>query len=215
MAGAKLKVEGFCVGPLQSNCYIVLDPASGQGILVDPGMDSEFVLSEAQKRDVVLTAIVCTHGHFDHAYLNGYFKEHLRCPLLAHEADAPLLASMGDHAALFGYEAQPSPPPDAFLKDGEAVPVGAGSLKVLHTPGHTQGGICLLGDGFLLSGDTLFAQSVGRTDLPGGSYEQLMGSIRNKLLVLPPATEVFPGHGPVTSIRHEKRHNPFLRGIEP
>ena len=213
MGQARLKVEGFCVGPLQTNCYLVFDQDFGQGVVVDPGMESEFVLSEAHKRDLTITAILCTHGHFDHAYLNGFFKESLGCPLLIHEADAPLLAGMADHVALFGYPAQTSPPPDAFLKDGESVPVGSGSLKVLHTPGHTPGSVCLLADGFVLSGDTLFAQSVGRTDLPGGSYEQILASIREKLLDLPDPTEVFPGHGPVTSILHEKRHNPFLKGL--
>jgi hydroxyacylglutathione hydrolase len=210
-----LQIEVFCIGPLQSNCYLIWEGDSGQGVIIDPGIESETALFEAQKRDVRVTGILLTHGHFDHTYGASFFKNALSCPLMIHREDAPLLAEAGEHAALFGFAPAPSPPPDAFLTDGERVPVGSGALEVLHTPGHTPGSICLRADGFVLSGDTLFAQSVGRTDLPGGSYEKLMESIREKLMPLPDPTDVLPGHGPSTRIGFEKKNNPFLRGPLP
>jgi glyoxylase-like metal-dependent hydrolase (beta-lactamase superfamily II) len=131
-------------------------------------------------------------------------------PLLIHVADQPLLARAADHAARYGLRASASPPPLRTLADGETLTVGDLSVRVIHTPGHTPGGICLLVDGHLFAGDTLFADSVGRTDLPGGSHEMLVASIREKLFVLPEGTVVHPGHGPDTTIGREKRGNPYL-----
>lgn len=215
MSETRLSVEGFCVGPLQANCYLVWDPKCHQGVVVDPGMQSEPVLSEARSRDVSITAVVCTHGHFDHVHALAFFRDSLGCPVRIHAEDGPLLEGMAEQAAHFGFPATAAPPPDIPIRDGERLPVGGCALQVLHTPGHTPGSVCLLGPGFVLTGDTLFAQSVGRTDLPGGSYERLMASIREKLLTLPDVTVVHPGHGPSTSILHERRNNPFLKGLVP
>jgi hydroxyacylglutathione hydrolase len=210
--GVRLKVESFSVGPLQSNTCLAWDEGTRHAALVDPGMESEFILAEIGRMDLAVVAILNTHGHFDHVYRNGFFKEALGCPLYIHPGDLDLLRSAPGHAAAFGFEGSVSPQPDGLLKDGMDIPVGNGFLKVIHTPGHSPGGTCFYSPHFLLSGDTLFAQSVGRTDLPGGSYPELMESITTKLLCLPDTTALYPGHGPSSSLLYEKRHNPFLTG---
>ncbi len=210
MAGV-LEVRSFTVGPLENNTYLVWDRSSLEAVLVDPGMGSEAVEATLKELGLTLAAILNTHGHFDHIYRNVHFSRAYGCPVLIHEADLPLLRTMPEHAALFGFPAEPCPDPSGLLADGQEVRVGTGSLKVLHTPGHSPGGVCLAGEGFVLTGDTLFAQSIGRTDLPGGSYDALVTSIREKLFTLPDGTQALPGHGPATSIGYEKRNNPFVR----
>lgn len=211
MAGA-LKVLTFQVGPLENNSYLVWDPDHLEAVVVDPGMGSEPIEGAIRKRGLTLTAILNTHAHFDHTYNNGLFKEAFGCPLMLHEGDLELLRDMSRHAALFGFPGRTSPDPDVFLKDGDDIALGGGTLRVLHTPGHTPGGVCFAAPGLVISGDTLFAQSVGRTDLPGGNYDALVHSIKTSLYALPESTEVYPGHGPATLIGYEKRHNPFVRG---
>jgi hydroxyacylglutathione hydrolase len=207
-----LKVETFQVGPLENNTYLVFDSEAKEAALVDPGMGSERVTQRIRDLGCRLVAILNTHAHFDHAYHNALFKEAFGCPLMLHEEDLELLRDMPNHATMFGFAPATSPDPDAFLKAGDEVKVGRGRLKVLHTPGHTPGGVCFSAPGVVLSGDTLFAQSIGRTDLPGGNYDTLMKSIREALYTLPEPTEVYPGHGPATLIGYEKRHNPFVKG---
>ena len=208
---SSLRVETHQVGPLENNTYLVVDPASREAVLVDPSIGSEGLTDEIRRRNLRLKAVLNTHGHFDHAYNNALFTEQFGCPLMLHEGDLPILRDMVRHALLFGFSVQPSPEPTAFLRDGLEIPVGKSKLRVLHTPGHSPGGVCLAGDGFVLVGDTLFAQSIGRTDLPGGDYDALIQSIRSALYALPDATEVFPGHGPSTLVGFEKRHNPFVK----
>ena len=210
--GATLIVETYQVGPLENNTYLVVDEDSSEAVLVDPGMGSEFLAGIVKKRRLTLKAILNTHGHFDHIYHNGLFHEEFGCPVMLHEGDLDLLRSMPSSAALFGFTADPSPDPDVLVKSGDEIRVGKGALRVIHTPGHSPGGTCFAGDGFVICGDTLFAQSVGRTDLPGGDYDTLVSSIRESLYKLPDNTEVFPGHGPSTLIGFEKRHNPFVKG---
>lgn len=207
-----LKVEEFPIGPLENNALLVVDPESREAVLVDPGMGSEVILGSIKEQGLRVTAILNTHGHFDHTYNNGIFRQELGCPLLMHEADLGLLRNMSGHAALFGFPPRTSPDPDAFLTPGQEIRVGHGALRVLHTPGHTPGGVSFAAPGWVITGDTLFAQSIGRTDLPGGDYDQLIHSIRTALFTLPESTEVFPGHGPSTLIGYEKRHNPFVKG---
>jgi hydroxyacylglutathione hydrolase len=211
--GDGLKVEAFQVGPLENNAYLVIDEGSKECVLVDPGMDSEPIAEEIRGRGLTLGAVVNTHAHFDHSYANGYFLEAFGCPLLLHEADLELLRDMSRHATLFGFPGRTSPDPTGFLRDGQDIKVGGGALRVAHTPGHTPGGVCLLSQGQAITGDTLFAQSIGRTDLPGGDYDQLVRSIQTALYTLPESTEVHPGHGPATLIGYEKRHNPFVKGV--
>jgi hydroxyacylglutathione hydrolase len=207
-----LTVETYQVGPLENNTYLVVDKETSEAVLVDPGMGSEFLVQVVMKRGLVLKAILNTHGHFDHVYHNGLFRKRFGCPIMIHASDVDLLRSMPASAALFGFSAEPSPEPDILVTPGDTIPVGGGALKAVHTPGHSPGGTCFTDEGFVMCGDTLFAQSVGRTDLPGGDFETLVASIRRELYSLPDSTEVLPGHGPSTLIGFEKRHNPFVKG---
>lgn len=209
-----LRVETFSLGPLENNTYLVWDPASKEAVLVDPTMDSERLAPRIRELGLRLTAVLNTHGHFDHLAGNAFFASEFGCPVLIHEDEQPLLKEMPFYASLFGFTVDPSPQPSRLLRHGDLVHVGTSSLRVLHTPGHSPGGACFVGNGFVLSGDTLFAQSVGRTDLPGGSHETLVESIRRELFQLPDKTEVLPGHGPPTLIGFEKRHNPFAGGAQ-
>lgn len=207
-----MKVHAFTVGPVQSNSYLLADEATREAALFDPGMESEPVAEVLARERLTLTAIINTHGHFDHVFGNAYFKAKTGAPLLMHRADLDLVKRLEEQSLYFGFRATPSPPPDRFLEEGDEVRVGGIRLRVLHTPGHSPGGICLVTDGTAFVGDTLFAGSIGRTDLPGGSAETLLTSIREKLLTLPDDTVIYPGHGPATTIGHERRHNPFLTG---
>ncbi len=210
-----MKVHAFTVGPLQSNSYLLTDEVTREAALFDPGMESEPVADVLARERLTVTAIINTHGHFDHVFGNAYFKAKTGAPLLMHRADLDLVRRLEEQSLYFGFRATPSPPPDRFLEEGDEVRVGGIRLRVLHTPGHSPGGICLVTDGTAFVGDTLFAGSIGRTDLPGGSAETLLTSIREKLLTLPDDTVIYPGHGPATTIGHERRHNPFLTGRVP
>lgn len=205
-----MKVHTFACGPFQTNCYLVEDEASGEALLIDPTLESESVLDELTARKLHLAAIVNTHGHIDHVYADAFFAQHSGAPLAIHRADAPMLASLAQQARLFGLPEPALPQADRLLADGDTITAGALSLRVLHTPGHTPGGIGLYAPGVLFSGDTLFAGGVGRTDLPGGDWDQLITSITDRLLALPDDTIVYSGHGPATTIGTEKTSNPFL-----
>ncbi|MGE5508972.1 MAG: MBL fold metallo-hydrolase [Chitinophagales bacterium] len=189
-----LAVQAVSVGPLGTNCYLVTDRAAGETLVVDPGDEGAALLERIRALNSRVVAIVNTHGHWDHTGANAALRQATGAPLLIHEADASWLDS----------------PPDRFLREGEELAVGSFRLKVIHTPGHTRGGLCLYTEGALFSGDTLFAESVGRTDLPGGSFVELVASIREKLFALPDETVVYPGHGPATSIGDEKSLNPYV-----
>ncbi len=206
----KLNIEGHVVGPLQNNTFLVSDPVTRDAAVVDPGLDSGFLMDRIRDEGLALRYVLNTHGHFDHIALNGRFLKAFDAKLLIHQGDAPMIAGLTEHARLFGFQAEPSPEPDGFLEDGQAIRIGEGNLKVLHTPGHSLGGVCFLGEGWVIAGDTLFAQSIGRTDLPGGSLPVLLRSIRERLLTLPPETKVYTGHGPSTTVGYEKDNNPFL-----
>lgn len=203
-------LDTLVVGPLQVNCYIVACERTKQALVIDPGDEGERILRALTASGLQLKTVVNTHGHFDHVGGNGLLVEATGAELLIHAADAPLLAKAGQHAAKYGLPASASPEPSRTLAGGEALTVGELAVGVIHTPGHTPGGISLLVEGHLFAGDTLFAGSVGRTDLPGGSFETLEASIRDRLYVLPDATVVHPGHGPDTTIGREKRTNPFV-----
>jgi hydroxyacylglutathione hydrolase len=199
------------VGPLSANSFILGCEESKEGIVVDPGGDPEKIISAIGRLGLRITYIINTHGHFDHIGGNLSLLEHTGAKLLVHEKDIHLLAMASDIAARYGETSDNSPPPDNFLQDGMIIPLGNYQIRVLHTPGHTPGGCCLYiaGEGVLISGDTLFAEGVGRTDFPGGSHQALIESIRTRLFTLPENTRVYPGHGPSTTIGHEKRYNPY------
>jgi hydroxyacylglutathione hydrolase len=203
-------LETVVVGPLMVNCYILGCETTREGVVIDPGGDAAKILSAVADNDLTIKQIINTHGHFDHVGANQELMEAFGVGLSIHELDAPMLAHADITALRYGLKAENSPPPTAYLKDGESISFGRCSLKVLHTPGHTRGGCSLYGEGVVITGDTLFAESVGRTDFPGGSSATLLTSIREKLLSLPDATIVYPGHGPSTTIGHERLHNPYL-----
>lgn len=204
--------EIVAVGPLGANCFILGCEESKSGVVVDPGSEPEKIIYAIERLGLRITSIINTHGHFDHVGGNSRLREHTGAKLLVHEKDVRLLSMASEVAARYGAITEDSPLPDEFLADGMVIPVGNYQISVIHTPGHTPGGCCLYLDeeGVLISGDTLFADGVGRTDFPGGSHQALIESIRTRLLTLPETTRVYPGHGPSTTIGHEKRHNPFI-----
>lgn len=207
-----MKILGFTIGPLETNAYLVVDEESRQALLIDPGLESEGIYDVILEEGLELNAIVNTHGHFDHVCGNAFFKAKTGAPVLVHQDDAPMLQQAAQQALAFGFQVSSPPPPDRLLTERDEVTVGGSRMQVLHTPGHTPGGICLYGEGLVFVGDTLFAGSIGRTDLVGGAFDVLLASIRRELLSLPDETAVYPGHGPPTTIGEERAHNPFLSG---
>jgi len=203
-------LETVVVGPLMVNCYILGCEATREGVVIDPGGDAEKILAAVSRLGLTIVQIINTHGHFDHVGANQALMDAFGVGLRIHELDAPMLARADVTALRYGLKAENSPPPTGYLRDGDTIEFGKCSLKVLHTPGHTLGGCSLYGEGLVLTGDTLFAESVGRTDFPGGSSSALLKSIQEKLLTLPDATIVYPGHGPASTIGHERLHNPYL-----
>ncbi len=205
-----LLIETIVVSPLAVNCFVVGDAQAREAIVIDPGGDARKILTTLERLGVSVTAIVNTHAHFDHVGAVTAVRAATRAPFLLHAEDAMLLQYAQQSAAMFGLAVSQPAPPDKFVQEGDVVTVGALALRVLHTPGHTPGGICLLSDKHVFVGDTLFQGSIGRTDLPGGDYATLMQSIHTKLLPLPDDTVVYTGHGPATTIGAEKKMNPFV-----
>jgi hydroxyacylglutathione hydrolase len=210
-----MRVARVVVGPLDTNCWVVSDDAGGPAAVIDPGDDLDLIEAALDGRPVA--AVVLTHAHFDHIGAVADLIAATGAPLMIHDQDAARLASAeasGTGGALFGFD-HVAPPADRILHDGDTITVGELTLQVLHTPGHTAGGICLYAPDpsgaapHLISGDTLFSGSVGRTDFPGGDGRALSQSIAEKLAPLPPETLVHPGHGPDTSIGREAHINPF------
>lgn len=207
----KVQIKIIPVGILETNCYILSDPETLKGIIVDPGDESEKIAETVEEAGLTIKYIINTHGHYDHIGADLKLKKHFNAQVLVHEKDGPLMENpMLNLSFMKPHVETASLKPDRLLKEGDEIAAGAISLKVIHTPGHTPGCICLLGDGFILTGDTLFAGSAGRTDLPGGSYEDIIESIQIKLKQLPDALKVYPGHGPSSTIGEEKRNNPFM-----
>lgn len=208
----RVEIATFVIGPLQSNCYLVVDEASSRAVVIDPGMESGEVLETVRRKRLRLESVIVTHGHFDHVFSSALFKAETGAGVVMHPDDLPLLSEVPETARFFGVKASLPPQPDRLVREGDTIPVGGLSLRVLETPGHTPGSISLCADDAVFVGDALFAGSVGRTDLRGGSLETLLRSIHGKLLTLPDRTVVYAGHGPATSIGVERRDNPFLSG---
>lgn len=207
-------VECFTVGPFQENTWLLGEGPGGEAIVIDPGGENERVLARVAAQRLRLGAIVNTHGHIDHIAGAAELVARLGIPFRLHAADHFLVETADAAAAMFGLGPLAKPPLDAPpLADGETIAIGALSLRVIHTPGHSPGGCSLLVDGHLFAGDTLFAGSIGRTDLPGGDLDTLMDSIFTRLIAaLPAATVLHCGHGPDSSLAEEAATNPFLRG---
>lgn len=206
--------QRWTVGELATNCYLVWCENTRQAALVDPGGKGEQLLAALEDRELQLKALVNTHGHADHMAGNSYLQAATGAEILIHAADAPMLVEPARNLSLFLGQDIKSPPAGRLLHDGDGVAVGQEELQVRHTPGHTPGGISLVAEGLVFSGDTLFAGSVGRTDFPGGSREELLRSIESRLMVLPDETRVLPGHGPETTIGAERQSNPFLQSAQ-
>jgi glyoxylase-like metal-dependent hydrolase (beta-lactamase superfamily II) len=206
-------LETFPVGPLQCNCTILGDEATGEAIVIDPGDEVTRIHDRLVALGLKLKQILVTHAHIDHVGGAIRLKRLTGAPILLNENDLPLLQLMDQQAAWLGVPTPETAPPDERLCEGQQVGLESYPAQVIHTPGHTQGSVCLylIPLKMIFAGDTLFAGSIGRTDLPGGNFEQIINSIQSRLLRLPDETRVIPGHGPATTIGLERRNNPFLR----
>ncbi len=208
---SQLKISRLVLGPVRTNCYLVYNGISKEAVIIDPADRGDRIIQTIEGLSLLPRAILLTHGHFDHIMAAEQLRDRYHIKIYVHEEELELTADPALNAAMdFGMSG--SVTADEGLEDGQVLQLAGFRIKVLHTPGHTKGGVCYYfsEDGVLFSGDTLFAQSVGRTDLPTGSYSQLIRSIKEKLLVLPEETRVFPGHDEETTIGYELTHNPYL-----
>jgi len=203
-----VQIKKLEVGSFASNCYIVGEEATHEGMIIDPGDEGRTILDYVKSMHLGVKYIVLTHAHIDHIGAVSEVKKATGAKLLLHSNEVSGLNKSPFRMMMPG--AHDAPPPDIQLKDGDTIQIGKLAFKVLHTPGHTPGGICILGEGVVFTGDTLFNFSIGRTDLPGGSTGQEMESIFTKLMTLPDNTIVYPGHGPDSTIGEERRGNPFI-----
>ena len=207
--------ETIPVGPLQCNCSILGDEATREAIVVDPGDDIPQILALLAKHKLTLKQILITHAHIDHIAGAHRLKQLTGAPVLCNQNDLAQIKIMDEQAAWLGVPTPTVKAPDDSLDDGKVISFGTLTGSILHTPGHTEGSVCLYlpGQTLLLAGDTLFAGSVGRTDLPGGNTRKLLTSIHDRLLTLPDETIVIPGHGASTTIGSERLENPFLQNL--
>src|SRR5712692_3243874 len=204
-----IKLHTLVVGRLQTNCYILQSDSTA--LVIDPGDEPERILRFLSDTAVKPSQIIATHTHFDHVLGVEAIRNALKIPFLIHRDDLSMLKSMQSRVRQFmGFSVPPPPKVDQFLKDGESITLGKDTVKVTHTPGHSPGSVSLVGQGFVLTGDALFNQSIGRTDLPGGDFDTLIRSITERLFNLDDNTIVYPGHGPETRIGDEKLANPFV-----
>lgn len=200
------------VGKLLANCYLVALDGADEAVVIDPGGDVEKILAVAAEHNVKVAAILNTHGHWDHAGADTTLSEATGAEVYVHQDDVVMLEEpMRNLSSVVGAE-RFSAQPDKILADGESIMVAGLNIKVIHTPGHTPGSSSFLIGENLFSGDLIFYESVGRTDLPGSDEDSLYESIRSKILTLPDETNIYPGHGPKTSVRWEREHNPYING---
>jgi hydroxyacylglutathione hydrolase len=205
-------LEGLALGPYQSNCYLVGSEKTKRCIVIDPGDEGEEILNAVREAGLTVAMIVLTHAHIDHVSALSTVKKETGAPFSIHESEKAIFSSVLKRIQppLSPESAEALSQPDRLLKDGDSIDVDDLHFTVIHTPGHTPGGICLMGHGIVFTGDTLFYYGIGRTDFPGGSTATLMKSLRDRLMTLPDETIVYPGHGPATAIGKERRGNPFL-----
>ena len=207
-----LQVAMFTVGPLQENCYLLTDKDSRTAVLVDPGEEAEGLLEAVEESRCTLKAIWLTHAHFDHLGAVAAIVRHTEVPIFLHPLDRPLYDNASASAMRFGLTVETPPAGTTPLEEGDVVRIGAEEFSVWHVPGHAPGHVAFLGNGLCISGDVLFAGSIGRTDLPLCDARAMQRSLE-RLSTLPPETQVLSGHGPVTTIAREVASNPFLRGM--
>jgi hydroxyacylglutathione hydrolase len=205
-------IKRLAVGPLEANVYIVGDEETKQAIVVDPGDEPDRILDEVKSHNLKVESVICTHAHFDHIGAAGDIKKETGAKIFLHKGDLEAYGLVKDQAAFWGYSADDLPEPDDFVEEGDEIRVGKLSFKVLHTPGHSRGGICLYGEGIIITGDTIFEGSVGRTDFPGGSIQELKTSFK-RIIELPEETKIYSGHGPETTVGKEKKYNFFVNEL--
>jgi glyoxylase-like metal-dependent hydrolase (beta-lactamase superfamily II) len=201
-------IKSIVVGPLEVNCFIIAEEASKKALVIDPGDEPDRIMDVVKDNKLNVEYIVCTHGHFDHVGAVSDLKNETGAKVLIHKHEIEIYSAAKDMAAFWGYELDPLPDPDVLVEEGEIIKIGGVGFKVFHSPGHSPGGICLYGEGVVVTGDTLFAGSVGRTDFYGGDMNKLKESFK-RLMTLPEDTRVLPGHGPETTIGYEKKENMF------
>jgi hydroxyacylglutathione hydrolase len=205
-----LIIKELAVGPIMANCFIVGCERTKSAVVIDPGDEANKILMALAQSKLTVKYILNTHGHFDHVGGNQKMKDATQAEILIHKADAPMLAMLSSFGASFGLNVDNSPPADRTIDEGDKITFGDITLTVIHTPGHSPGGVSFYTDGIVFVGDTLFAGSIGRTDFPGGDFNTLISSIKNKLFPLGDEVKAYTGHGPSTTIGEEKRYNPFL-----
>ena len=206
----KLTIQSFAVMPFDENCYVVSDE-TGEGVVIDPGGMAKQILSYIREAKLSIKAVLDTHGHCDHIGANDEIRDETGAPLYIHKEDAAMISDMKLNLSAFMGFRVISRPAEHLLSEGDKISFGQTELEVIHTPGHTKGGVCFVGESVAFTGDTLFAGSIGRSDFPGGSEVELIGNIKKKLLVLPDETKVYSGHGPSSEIGWERQCNPFLQ----
>lgn len=202
-------IKSMAVSMFATNCYLVHCGETKEALIIDPGGENKRIIDTVKALDLNVKYIINTHGHIDHVGANSKIKEEFKAPILLSEKDLKLYNNPGFG---LGLVLRKQPEPDCFISEGDRICIGRLTMVVVETPGHTRGGICLVGHSAVFCGDTLFAGSIGRTDLSGGSHGILIKSIHERLMVLPPDTAVYPGHGPATTIGAEAASNPFLNG---
>ncbi len=203
-------IKTFVEPPIDNNNYLIIDEKTKDAALIDCSSIDDRIDEEIEKQGANLKYILLTHGHFDHiaGIRPNRFKNNPQ--IVMHKADSDWLNNANQYLPMFGMPEITIPKVDVFVEDGDTIQLGSLEIKVLHTPGHTQGGVCYLVDGNLFSGDTIFREAVGRCDLEGGNFNQIVESIEDKIFTLPPETVIYPGHGNITSVEWEKEHNRFL-----
>ncbi|OHE58039.1 MAG: MBL fold metallo-hydrolase [Thermodesulfovibrio sp. RBG_19FT_COMBO_42_12] len=201
-------IKKLAVGPLESNCFIIADENTKEVLVIDPGDEPDRILDLINENNYNVKYIVCTHAHFDHVGAVPDLKKETGAKIVIHRDESEIYKNTADQAALWGYELDPLPEPDMLASEGDKLEIGDLIFEIIHTPGHSPGGICLYGEGILIAGDTLFAGSVGRTDFYGGDMEKLKSSFK-RLMSLSDEVRVLPGHGPESTIGKEKSDNFF------
>ena len=206
-----MKIIAMEVGVIGTNCYLVINEEQKTGVVIDPGGDADQILEKIKQKGIKIEAIFLTHGHSDHIMAVDEVREVTGAKVYISEADADMLTKASSNLSVYMGAGREFKAADEFLVDGETITAAGLKFQVVATPGHTKGGICLLCGDTVFCGDTIFSESIGRTDLPGGSYSQILHSIKTKIMVLPDEMKLLPGHGPATTIGWERRRNPFLQ----
>ncbi len=207
-----MKIETIIVGPLQVNCYILYDETTLQAMVVDPGDDGGVILKALKEKNLVTEYIVCTHAHFDHIGAVSLLRKKTGAKIVLSREDLEIYHNADKLALSWGFAFVPPPAPDIYVGEGDVLTMGKNRFRVLETPGHSPGGICLMGEDIVLTGDTVFAGSIGRTDFHGGSLEAMKRSF-SRIMSLPPETIILPGHGPRSTVKDEKETNFFIHEL--